>query len=241
MRLTYPCCGRPWSEDSARGFRLPRIAAFALLAGLFLFVLCASSNSVSAAEIYLVRGKGGVITFTSRKPDAGTFETLRSKRPAYSVFIRSKGQWKVKPMKSSYDDIIRSAAVEFDLDPALAKAVIHAESGFNPKALSPKGAMGLMQLMPATAKRFGVTNAYHPEKNVYGGIKYLSTLLQRYSGNERLAVAAYNAGEGAVDPIMAIPPYRETQTYVKRVLKLRELYSCVDSGKSGCPSSVFVD
>jgi soluble lytic murein transglycosylase-like protein len=101
------------------------------------------------------------------------------------------------------------------------RAVVQVESAFNPYALSPKGAQGLMQLMPATARQFGVTNAYNPAQNVKAGVAYLRQLLDRYGGNEELALAAYNAGPGAVAKYgERVPPYRETRNYVTRISEL---------------------
>jgi hypothetical protein len=115
---------------------------------------------------------------------------------------------------------IQRIAAQHRLDPALMHAVIHAESAYNPQAVSPKGATGLMQLMPATAARFGVSNSYDPVANMQGGARYLRWLLDRFQ-DTRLAVAAYNAGEGAVQRYgNQVPPFRETQTYVVRVLSL---------------------
>ncbi|MBE2293657.1 MAG: lytic transglycosylase domain-containing protein [Phycisphaerales bacterium] len=120
-------------------------------------------------------------------------------------------------------DVNRIAA-QYQLDPALMHAVISAESSYNPWAVSPKGAMGLMQLMPGTAERFGVKNAYDPVSNMHGGARYLRWLLDNFN-DTRLAVAAYNAGEGAVQKYgNQIPPYRETQTYVDRVLNYYQQY-----------------
>ena len=120
-------------------------------------------------------------------------------------------------------DVNRIAA-QYRLDPALMHAVISAESSYNPWAVSPKGAMGLMQLMPGTAERFGVRNAYDPVANMHGGARYLRWLLDQFN-DTRLAVAAYNAGEGAVQKYgNQIPPYKETQTYVDRVLSFYQQY-----------------
>lgn len=119
---------------------------------------------------------------------------------------------------------IAEAARTHGVDPAIIRAIMHAESAYNPNALSHAGAQGLMQLMPATARRFGVTNAYDPRQNIQGGVQYLAWLLRRFNGDLTLASAGYNAGEGAVDRHKGVPPYRETQRYVERVRVLAERY-----------------
>lgn len=122
--------------------------------------------------------------------------------------------------KNKYQEIINREALLHNVDKKLITAVISAESCFNPKAVSPKGAQGLMQLMPFTAKRFGVDNSFNPSQNISGGVKYLKFLIKLFHGDLKLAVAAYNAGEGAVRRYGGIPPYKETRLYVKKVMKL---------------------
>ncbi len=117
-----------------------------------------------------------------------------------------------------FGDIIDRVSAVHHVDARLVRAMISVESGYQERARSPKGAMGLMQLMPATARRFNVTDPYNPQANIEGGIRYLRTLLDRFP--ERLALAAYNAGEAAVDRFRGIPPYAETRDYVTRVLHL---------------------
>lgn len=119
-----------------------------------------------------------------------------------------------------YEEILQTArfhARKHRVDVRLVEAVIRVESNFNPKAVSPKGAMGLMQLMPATARRFGVEDAFDMDQNIGGGVEYLAWLLTRYNNNVPLALAGYNAGEGTVARYGGIPPYRETRNYIKKV------------------------
>jgi soluble lytic murein transglycosylase-like protein len=125
-----------------------------------------------------------------------------------------------KPLfNSKYNDVIVAAAKHFDVDAALVSAVIKAESDYNPKTVSHKGATGLMQLMPGTAARFGVVDSFDPVANIYGGTRYLRWLLKTFKGNADHAVAAYNAGEGNVWKYKGVPPFRETVTYINRIAK----------------------
>jgi hypothetical protein len=125
-----------------------------------------------------------------------------------------------KPIfNTKYNDIIVAAARHFDVDAALVSAVIKAESDYNPRVVSHKGARGLMQLMPATAKRFGVNDSFDPSENIYAGTRYLRWLLTKFNGNADLAVAAYNAGEGNVGKYNGVPPFRETVNYINKIAK----------------------
>jgi soluble lytic murein transglycosylase-like protein len=126
------------------------------------------------------------------------------------------------------EKLVREAAERHHMDPALVRAVIETESNWNATAKSPKGALGLMQLIPTTAVRFGVNDAFSPQQNVDAGVRYLKTLLARYNGNLDLALAAYNAGEGAVDRAHGIPAFRETRDYV---LKVQNAYFRPGSGR----------
>ena len=120
--------------------------------------------------------------------------------------------------REQISNIVKKISAKYNVDEKLVNAVIRQESGFNVKAKSKAGAMGLMQLMPATARGLGVKDPYNPVQNIEGGVKYLSNLLKKYNGNVVLALAAYNAGSGAVDKYSGVPPYKETQNYVRSIL-----------------------
>ena len=123
-----------------------------------------------------------------------------------------------------FDKIIREAAKYYRLPPALIKAIIAAESSFNPKAISPAGAIGLMQLMPSTAKAMHIHNPFSPRQSIYGGTRYIRTLTNQFNGNLIPTIASYNAGPGAVKKYGGIPPYTETQQYVEKGLKIYRYY-----------------
>ena len=131
---------------------------------------------------------------------------------------------RLPPDSAAYDELIAWTAAKYGMDGALVKAVIKAESNFNHRAVSKKGARGLMQLMPQTALMLRVNDCFLPEENIEGGIRYLSYLLRLYSGDRSLALASYNAGEGAVAQYGGIPPYAETRAYIQQVLKYYERY-----------------
>ena len=137
---------------------------------------------------------------------------------------------KISLNTSAFASEIHAAAQEYGVDEAIVRAIIHAESAYRPNAVSRAGARGLMQLIPATASRFGVGDVFDPAQNIKGGVKYLAFLLKRYNSNLSLAAAGYNAGEGAVDKYGGVPPYAETQRYVQRVGQLADRYRTALAG-----------
>lgn len=130
----------------------------------------------------------------------------------------------IKKEEVLYAPIVLKAAKKYKIDPAIIMAIIMAESGYNPRAVSKKGAQGLMQLMPRTAKWLGVKNPFNPKDNINGGVKYFKRKLNKFNGDVKLALAAYNAGSRNVQKYRGIPPFRATKIYVKKVLKYYEVY-----------------
>jgi soluble lytic murein transglycosylase-like protein len=187
--------------------------SFFVLLTLFLF-----SSSACQGDIYKYVDAEGVIHITNvpTETDVPYILVMKEKR----VIIELKGAI------TDYEDLIARASERYHIDSALVKAVIKAESNFNHRAVSPVGARGLMQLMPATAATLQVQDAFHPEKNIDGGVRYLRYLMNLFNGNLPLVLAAYNAGENAVIRYNnRVPPYQETQTYVRRVLSYFDKYS----------------
>jgi soluble lytic murein transglycosylase-like protein len=170
--------------------------------------------STSDAQIYAWRDAKGTLVLSDRAIDAPTDVYTVAGAPSYMTTRPAETASENDP----FEPLIREHSQRLSLRPELVRAVIQVESGFNPRALSPKGAMGLMQLMPATARSLGVNNPWDPAQNIRGGTDYLRHLLDQYDGNEELALAAYNAGAGAVAKHGGrIPPYRETLDYVRKV------------------------
>ncbi len=204
------------------GVGVRRWAAAAIACG---FVV-ASGSTPAAADIYQWRDRYGTLHFTN-VPTNSRYRVVmkdsgaRARATAKARRSQSRG---VHRDSHRFDPIITAMARRYQVDQSLVKAVIHAESSYQPNAISPAGARGLMQLMPATAARHGVRNIHSPAENIRGGVEHLRTLLDRYENNVVLALAAYNAGAGAVDRHRGIPPYRETQNYVQRVLRFRQQY-----------------
>lgn len=207
-----------------------------------LFLVTAAPAPVMAGNIYKFKDADGNILFTNvvnarKKPQGESFrQYTKLERVTWfkDTNVHKYGNWgasefAVRPSfsknRNAFDDIIKKFALAQNVDHGLVKAIIHTESGFNPSARSKPGAQGLMQLMPATAGMYGVNDAYNPAENIGAGTKHIKYLINRYNNNLELALAAYNAGEGNVKKYGGIPPFAETQDYVKRVLsRYRNLY-----------------
>jgi soluble lytic murein transglycosylase-like protein len=188
------------------------------------------AQRVVSGQVYTYM-KDGVRHYTSARPaQVASVGEVRTIRYSYIERCYACGAnpgvnfGTIRLNTQAYRSEIAAAAREFGVEEAVVRAVIHAESAFNPTALSRAGAQGLMQLMPATARRFGVSDAYDASQNIRGGVQYLSWLLRRFNGDLTLAAAGYNAGEGAVDRHGGVPPYNETRYYVKRVAQLADRY-----------------
>jgi soluble lytic murein transglycosylase-like protein len=173
----------------------------------------------AAAQIYSWRDANGRLVLSDRplSEEAKPVTTVPARSRQDDSAARTSPS--AAPRRAAnYEGLIDEHARRHDVRPDLVRAVIQVESAFNPAAVSPKGAMGLMQLMPATARSFGVGNPFDPQQNVRAGVAYLRQLLDRYDNDETLALAAYNAGPGAVDRYnQTVPPYRETRNYVARI------------------------
>jgi hypothetical protein len=194
-----------------------------------------SHARVLKGAVYQVRRADGSIEYTNVRPRS---------RPGHAVTrlftyidtcaacnLHSPVDWKHVPLNlTAYAGAVRNAATEYGVDPALLRAVIHAESAFNPHAMSAKGAQGLMQLMPDTAGDLGVHDAFDATQNIRGGAHYLAQLLKTFGGDTRLAAAAYNAGPAAVQKYAGVPPYAETRVYVDRVAALKRRYAAALAG-----------
>jgi soluble lytic murein transglycosylase-like protein len=190
-------------------FRAINISAIVLVATGFLL-------SSAFADVYVYKDKSGVLTFTNVPSHSGYRRILRESNNQTSS--------SATVLNASYDGLIRTAAGRYNIDADLVRAVIRAESDFNAAARSQKGAMGLMQLMPDTARLHNVSDAYNPTENVEGGVRHLRMLLDRYEGDLELSLAAYNAGSAAVEKHRGIPPFAETRDYVRRVLRFYDSY-----------------
>jgi soluble lytic murein transglycosylase-like protein len=183
---------------------------------LALFVWVATVVPASA-QIYTWRDGAGNLVL-SNKPRGGEASLATYAVPG-APMIRTSTKPAVSRGATAYDDLISQNAARHGISADLVRAVIQAESGFNRYAVSPKGAMGLMQLMPATARDLGVTDPFHPAENIRAGVAYLAGLLTRFKQNVEYALAAYNAGAARVERYDGVPPYRETQAYVKKITR----------------------
>ena len=177
--------------------------------------LLVAAAQPARADVYMFKDKQGVLTFTNVPNHTGYKRILRDSGAAFGGGATTG---------TAFDELISSASGRYNVDPDLIRAVIKTESDFNSNARSHKGAMGLMQLMPDTARMHNVSDAYNPNENVDGGVRHLRMLLERYQGNLELSLAAYNAGAGAVEKHGGIPPYNETREYVRRVLRFYDTF-----------------
>jgi soluble lytic murein transglycosylase-like protein len=189
----------------------------------FLLPLLLLFQSISLADIYKYVDDEGVMHFTDAPTDRRFKIFMRDLKKDKKLRTKFKiGAFSRNP--AEFEPIVKSVASEYGVDKNLVKAVIHAESGYNPNAVSPKGAQGLMQLMPKTAQGLKVPNSFDPKDNIRGGVRYLRFLLDTFKGDVTLALAAYNAGLSRVNQYGGVPPYQETRNYISRVLSYQKSY-----------------
>lgn len=220
LPLAAAATGTPgqWSYHESHGAETPLAP-----------VADAPDTRVLRGAVYRIVQADGSVEYTNLRPAGQKGHTVTMLftyiASCLACDLHSTIRWgSVSLNLTAYADTIRAASIEYGVDEAFLRAIIHAESAFNPRALSLKGAQGLMQLMPGTASDMGVLDAFNTDQNIRGGARYLSLLLHNFNGSERLAAAAYNAGPGAVQRYSGIPPYAETQVYVERVETLRKRY-----------------
>lgn len=208
--------------------RQKNILVYHLLISCFVFtnaIVCAKAadNKNNDINVYTYKSAEGVTSFSDIEPIGIEFHRYRI--DCFACQVDSLIDWRTaKLYLTHFSKNINHAAFVNNIDPAFVRAIIHAESHFDPKAISKQGAQGLMQLMPETAKGLGVKQPLNAKQNIYGGVKHLARLLKKYRGDNKLAAAAYNAGEGAVKKYAGIPPFAETQVYVQRVDILYKRY-----------------
>jgi soluble lytic murein transglycosylase-like protein len=181
---------------------------------------------VRRGAVYKVAKTNGITEYTNIRPHGGAYQILFTyMSTCFACNVHSTVDWRNTPLQvNAYRDEIAAASAQSGVDPALLRAIIHAESAFNPNAVSIKGAQGLMQLMPGTASDLGVDNPFDATQNIRGGAQYVAELLKQFNGDPRLATAAYNAGAQNVQKYKGVPPFDETQVYVERVATLRQRY-----------------
>jgi soluble lytic murein transglycosylase-like protein len=197
--------------------RILTIAAVAIL-GL-------SINSSVLAAIYVYKAPNGSTIITDSRIKKSGYQLKKSYTTKAYQSRTKKSPYTARTIKSKYDALIVNTALKYDLEPSFIKAVIHVESAFDSYALSHAGAMGLMQLMPATASSYQLKqDHFNPNRNIEAGVQHMKDLMQRYSSDKSLSLAAYNAGQGAVSKYNGVPPFEETQNYIKKVMRLYTLY-----------------
>jgi len=193
-----------------------------------LFLVAVLAPLVASAQVYKWVDENGIVNYSNVAPPKDEdFDVLRF--PCYASDPRCRSvAWEKVPLNTrSFSAEIRSAAQFNEVEESLIRAIIHAESAYQTDAVSPKGAQGLMQLMPATQKELRIENPFDPEQNIQGGASYLAQLLEEFQGDVEMVAAAYNAGPGAVQRHRGVPPYDETQEYVRRVKILYRRYGQV--------------
>ena len=182
------------------------------------------------AQIYKYTDENGIVHYTNVKPSSQAgIRTFNFPCYASDTTCSQVNCEKVPLNTSAFSDEISQASRFFAVDPSLIRAIIHAESAYQPDARSPKGAQGLMQLMPATQEELMVSDPYDPEMNILGGTEYLAKMLESFDGDVELAAAAYNAGPGAIQTHNGVPPFNETREYVKRIKILYRRYRLADA------------